>query len=170
MSLALYQISSQYLQLAETLADGDFDLATIDDTIEASGLIDEFADKAQALEFVARGALAHGPAIDAEIARLMALKAKRESIAAGVRKYLLDNMLRTGISKLTCPLFSISIQNNPPSTEVYDPLSLPPEYWRTPEPKPPVAAPDKAAIKAALQVGVDVPGAVLLQFVRLVVK
>lgn len=167
---ALYNISSQYLQLAETLADGDFDLATIDDTIEASGLIDEFADKAQALEFVARGALAHNPAIDAEVARLLALKAKRESVAAGVRKYLLDNMQRTGITKLTCPLFSISIQNNPPATEVYDPLSLPGAYWRTPEPKPPVAAPDKAMIKADLQLGVDVPGAKLVQSVRLVVK
>ena len=66
---ALYNISAQYLQLAETLADGDFDLATITDTIDGSGLIDEFTDKAQALEFVARGALAHNPAIDAEIAR-----------------------------------------------------------------------------------------------------
>ena len=167
---ALYNISSQYLQLAETLADGDFDLATIDDTIEASGLIDEFTDKAQALEFVARGALAHNPAIDAEITRLLALKAKRESIAAGVRKYLLDNMQRTGISKLTCPLFSISIQNNPPATDVYDPLSLPPEFWRTPEPKPPVATPDKNAIKAHLQAGLEVPGAKLVQSVRLVVK
>ena len=167
---ALYNISSQYLQLSETLADSDFDLATIDDTIEASGLIDDFTDKAQALEFVARGALAHNPAIDAEIARLTALKARRESIAAGVRKYLLDNMVRTGITKLTCPFFSISIQNNPPAVDVYDPLSLPPEFWRTPEPKPPVAAPDKNAIKAHLQAGLEVQGAKLTQSVRLVVK
>ena len=167
---ALYQISNQYQQLAETLADGDFDVQTISDSIEASGLIDEFTDKAQALEFVARGALAHNPAIDAEVARLLALKAKRESIAAGVRKYLLDNMQRTGISKLTCPLFSISIANNPPATEIYDLLSVPEKYWRTPEPKPPVAVPDKAAIKAAIQANFVVPGAKLVQSVRLVVK
>ena len=165
---ALYNISSQYLQLAETLADGDFDLATIDDTIEASGLIDEFTDKAQALEFVARGALAHNPAIDAEIARLLALKAKRESIAAGVRKYLLDNMQRTGISKLTCPLFSISIANNPPKTDVYDTLSLAIEFLNIATVT--TSTPDKARIKAALQAGRDVPGAKLVQSVRLVVK
>lgn len=167
---ALFQISDQYMALASNLAAGDFDIQTIEDTIEASGLVDDFTDKAQALEFVARGALAHNPAIDAEIARLMALKAKRENIAAGVRKYLLDNMLRTGISKVSCPLFSISIQNNPPSTEVYDPLSLPKEFMRTPEPKPPIAAPDKAAIKAALQAGLLVPGAKLTQSQRLVVR
>lgn len=167
---ALFQISDQYMALASNLAAGDFDIQTIEDTIEASGLVDDFTDKAQALEFVARGALAHNPAIDAEIARLMALKAKRENIAAGVRKYLLDNMIRTGISKITCPLFSISIQNNPPSTDVYDPLSLPAVFMRMPEPKPPVAAPDKAAIKTALQAGVNVPGAKLVQSQRLVVR
>lgn len=167
---ALYNISDQYMALASNLAAGDFDIQTIEDTIEASGLIDDFTDKAQALEFVARGALAHNPAIDAEIARLQALKAKRENIAAGVRKYLLDNMQRTGISKITCPLFSISIQNNPPSVDVFDPLSLPVEFMRVPEPKPPVAAPDKAAIKALLQKGIEVPGCKLVQSQRLVVR
>lgn len=167
---ALFNISNEYLKLAETLADGDFDLATIDDTIEASGLVDDFTDKAQALEFVARGALAHHPAIDAEIARLTALRAKRDGVAAGVRKYLLDNMQRTGISKITCPLFLISIANNPPSTDVYDPLSLPAKYMRTLEPKPPIASPDKSLIKADLQSGVEVPGAKLVQSQRLVIK
>lgn len=167
---ALYNIANQYLQLAETLADGDFDLQTVADTVEASGLVDDFQDKAQALEFVARGAVAFNPAIDAEIARLTALKASRERVAAGLRKYLLDNMQRTGISKISCPLFAISVQNNPPSVEVFDPLSLPAAYMRTPEPKPPVAAPDKAFIKTHLQAGVDVPGAKLVQSQRLVIK
>lgn len=167
---ALFQISNQYLQLADKLAEGDFDVATIADTIEASGLLDVFTDKAQALEFVARGALSHHAAIDAEIDRLMALKARRDAVAAGVRKYLLTEMQRTGISKITCPLFSISIVNNPPSTEIYDGLSLPNVYMRFPEPKPLVAAPDKAAIKAALLSGAEVPGARLVQSQRLVVK
>jgi hypothetical protein len=167
---ALYNISNEYIKLAETLADGDFDLATIDDTIEASGIVDEFKDKAQALEFVARGATAHDGAIDAEIARLTGLKARRAAVAAGVRKYLLDNMQRTGITKIECPLFAISIQNNPVAVEVFDPLSLPKELWCTPAPKPPVAAPDKARIKEALQAGDDVPGAKLVQSQRLVIK
>jgi Siphovirus Gp157 len=167
---ALFKISNKYLQLADKLAEGDFDVATIADTIEASGLVDDFTDKAQALEFVARGATAHHAAIDAEIDRLIALKQKREAVAAGVRKYLLTEMQRTGISKITCPLFSIGIANNPPSTEIYDSLSLPSVYMRLPEPKPPVAFPDKAAIKAVLLAGVEVPGARLVHSQRLTVK
>lgn len=167
---ALFVLTNQYLALAEKLADGDFDAQTVADTIEASGISDELAIKAQGIEFVARGAEAHHAAIDAEIARLQALKAHRQKVANGLRAYLLDNMQRAGIEKIECPLFKLSIKKNPQSVEIIDPLSLPPEFWRTPEPKPPVAAPDKTAIKTALQAGTDVPGARLAQGVRLEVK
>ena len=150
---ALYVLTNDYLALAEKLADGDFDATTIADTIEASGITDELAVKAQGIEYVARGALAHHAAIDAEIARLTALRAKRDKVAQGLRDYLKDNMERAGIDKIECAMFSIGIRKNPPAVEVIDLVSLPAAYWRTPEPKPPVPAPDKAAIKAALQAG-----------------
>ncbi|WP_341918613.1 siphovirus Gp157 family protein [Polaromonas sp. YR568] len=167
---ALYVLTNQYLALAEQLADGDFDATTIADTIEASGITDELAVKAQGIEFVARGAEAHNAAIDAEIARLASLKLSRQKVADGLRAYLKDNMERAGIEKIECPLFKLSIKKNPPAVEIIDPLSLPKEFWRTPEPKPPVAAPDKARIKEALQHGDDVPGAKLVQGTRLDVK
>lgn len=167
---ALYVLTNQYLELANKLADGDFDAQTIADTIEASGISDELAIKAQGIEYVARGAEAHHAAIDAEIARLQALKASRDKVAAGLRKYLLDNMERAGIEKIDCPMFKLAIRKNPPSVDVFDQGALPAEFWRTPEPKPPVPAPDKAAIKAALQAGKEVPGASLSQANRLVIS
>lgn len=167
---ALYVLTNQYLELAEKLADGDFDAATIADTIEASGITDELAVKAQGIEFVARSAEAHHAVIDAEIARLQALKASRDKVAAGLRLYLKDNMERAGIEKIECQLFKLSIKKNPPAVEILDLAALPKEFWRTPEPKPPVAAPDKARIKEALQCGDIVPGAMLIQNTRLDVK
>jgi len=164
---ALYALTNQYLALAEKLSDGDFDAATIADTIEASGINDEIAEKAQGLEYVARGAEAHNLAIDAEIARLQALKQHRMKVAAGLRGYLLDNMQRMQIERIDCPMFSISIRKNPPAVEIFDQLSLPAQFMVVPEPKPPVAAPDKKAIAAAIKAGQDVPGAKLVQGVRL---
>jgi restriction endonuclease S subunit len=125
---ALYAIANQYLQLAENLADGDFDAATIADTIEASGITDELQEKAQGIEYVARGAEAHNLAIDAEIARLQALKQHRMKVAAGLRGYLLDNMQRMQIERIDCPMFSISIRKNPPSVEIFDQMSLPAQF------------------------------------------
>lgn len=164
---ALYALTNQYLALAEKLSDGDFDAATIADTIEASGITDEIAEKAQGLEYVARGAEAHNLAIDAEIARLQALKQHRMKVAAGLRGYLLDNMQRMQIERIDCPMFSISIRKNPPAVEIFDQLSLPAQFMVVPEPKPPVAVPDKKAIAAAIKAGQDVPGAKLVQGVRL---
>lgn len=168
--VALYVLTSQYLELAERLADGDHDAQTVADTIEASGIVDSLQDKAQGIEYVARGALAHHATIDAEIARLVTLKARRDKVAQGLRDYLKQNMERAGISKIECPMFAISIKQNPPSVDVIDPLSLPKEYWRTPEPKPPIAAPDKNAIKQALQAGIDVMGARLVHGTRLEIR
>ena len=164
----LYVLTNQYLALAEKLADGDFDLQTIADTIEASGISDELAVKAESLEYVARGAEAYNGAIDAEIARLQALKASRIKVAAGLREYLKVNMERAGISKIECPMFKISVRDNPLSVEVMDPLSLPAEYMT--QPPTPAPVPNKTAIKEAINSGKEVSGARLTKQTRLVIK
>jgi hypothetical protein len=164
---ALFILTNQYRTLAEKLSEADFDPQTISDTIEASGITDEISVKAQGIEFVARGAEAHNAAIDAEIERLQALKQHRTKTAAGLRKYLLDCMQAMEIERIDCPLFSISIRKNPPAVDLFDTGMLPAEFMVTPEPKPPVAAPDKKAIAAAIKSGKDVPGARLTQTQRL---
>ena len=168
MSTSLFNLTNQYLQLADTLAAGDFDADTVADTIEASGITDDIAIKSQNLEYVARSAEAHLPAIDAEIGRLQALKAHRVKVAAGLRSYLLDNMIRMQIEKIDCPMFLISIRSNPPSVDVFDPMQLPISYMVTPLPPP--DRPDKTLIKEALKAGKDVPGARLVQGQRLAIK
>lgn len=165
---ALYTLTNQYLQLAEQLADADFDAQTIADTIEASGITDELATKAQGIESVARGALAHNDAIDAEIARLKALKDRRQKVADGLRDYLKCEMERAGIQKIECPLFTISIAKNPVAVEIYDAPSIPDSFMRQPKTPPKVI--DKKAIKDAIQSGTEISGARLSQSTRLSIK
>ncbi len=167
MSNSLFSLTGQYLALAHQLADADFDAATVADTIEASGIVDNITDKVQAVEFVARGAESHNLAIDAEIARLQALKAHRVKVAQGLRDYIKTSMESMGMERIDCPLFQITIKRNPPSVDIYDPLSLPVEYMTVPKTPAPVA--DKKAIAAAIKSGVDVPGAKLNQTTRLAV-
>ena len=166
---AFYDLAGQYRQLAERLSDMDMDAQTIADTIEASGLVDDIQTKAQGVLMVAQGFEMHNAAIDTEIARLQALKAQRIKKAQGLQDYLLTNMQAAGIEKIECPLFKISIRKNPPAVEIIDQSEIPAELMVTPEPKPVVAAPDKAAIKKLLTAGSVVPGAQLTQGVRLVI-
>jgi hypothetical protein len=167
---ALYVLTGQYHQLAEQLSNLDLDAQTVADTIEASGITDELSVKAQGVEMVARGAEAHNLAIDAEIARLQALKDHRAKVAQGLRTYLHSNMVAAGIEKIACPLFTITVRKNPPAVTIDDASTVPAQYKRTPEPTPPIAVPDKAAIKAALQGGEVVAGARLTQSTRLEIK
>lgn len=166
-SVALYTLAGQYLQLAERLSNMDLDATTIADTIEASGLTDEIAEKACGIEMVARTLEMHTPAIDAEIARLKGLKEMRQRAAAGLRDYLKANMIATGILKIEAPLFKIRLQNNPPSVDVFEAATVPESFWVQPETPPKVI--DKKAIAAEIKAGREVPGARLVQGQRLVV-
>ena len=162
---SLYVLTDQYQALMHQLDELDLDAQTIADTIEASGLTDSIQDKAQGVEMVASAATQYVPAIDAEIARLQALKASRERVAQGLRDYLKRNMESMGIDKIECPFFKITIAKNPAAVDIFDPLSLPAVYMVVPEPKP--AMPDKKAIAAAIKAGQEVPGARMTQGTRL---
>lgn len=162
--LKLYELSTQYLKLAHQLADLDLDAQTVADTIEASGLTDDIADKAQGIEMVCRQLTKDVPAIDAEIKRLKALKDHRERIADGLHAYLLYHMQQTGITKIDAPLFSIGVRANPPSVDVFDEALVPAEFL---VPKYSIS---KTALKEAMVSGREVPGARMTQTQRISIK
>lgn len=162
---ALYDLAGQYSALANKLADADFDAQTIADTIEASGLVDEINDKAQGCELVARSLEAFNPAIDAEIARLASLKLSRANAAKGLREYIKTQMEAAGISKITAPMVTLSIVQNPPSVEIYEEGLLNARYMvQKPAPAP---IPSKTIIAADLKAGIEVQGAKLTHSTRL---
>jgi len=160
----LYELSTQYQQLANQLSDMDLDAQTVQDTIEASGLVDDFAIKAQNIEMVCRQITKDIPAIEAELKRLKLLKEKRERIAAGLHEYLQYHMTQTGITKIEAPLFSISLRTNPPSVEIFDEAQVPEEFL---VPKYLVS---KSLLKAAIETGREVPGARIIQNQRIAIK
>ena len=165
---ALYSLSQEYRSLAHLMADREFDPQTIADTIEASGLPEAIADKAQGCEMVARTIEADIPTIDAEIKRLQDLKKVRQAKAAALRKYVLDNMQAMGIQSIDAPLFSIKIAKNPPSVEILDERQIPAAYMS--DPPPPAPKPDRKLIAQAIKDGFDVPGAKLTQGARLQIR
>lgn len=167
-TLSLYNLAGEYRALAQFLADGDFDPATIADTVEASGLPEAITEKAQGCEMVARIMEADVPTIDAEIRRLQDLKKSRQAKADALRKYVLDNMLACDIQSIDAPLFSIKVVKNPPSLDIFDERQIPADYMS--DPPPPAPKPDKTLIKKAISDGFDVPGAKLAQEWRLSVK
>lgn len=93
-----------------------------------------------------------------------------ENRAKRLRQYLADQMKRTGVTEISCSEFAAKLYpERDAKVEVFDEKQIPAEYMRTPEPKPPVAAPDKKAIADAIKKGVEVPGAKIVKSDRLVI-
>lgn len=150
----LYKIADQYREVA-ALADGeDENLAiALRDTLQA--IEGEFDQKAQAVVQIALNLDADVSAIDAEIERLKARKTALNNRASSLREYLRTNMEATGISKISCPLFSITLAAGRESVVVDDESALPDDLMRV---KTDIS-PDKTAIAAKLKAGEEVPGA-----------
>jgi hypothetical protein len=165
-SLSLYTVAAEHRQMVERLMDAQDDAQTIADTIEAESYPLEV--KAQNVAYAVRNLEAAATAIkDAE--KQMADRRKSiENRAMHVKEYLKTCMEVAGVKKIDCPHFALTIKNNPPSVDVFEPGLIPAEFMRQPEPPPPAI--DKKAIAEAIKAGREVPGAMLAQGTRLDIR
>ena len=96
--------------------------------------------------------------LDETIKKLQARKKAFQNRKERLKEYTLVAMKQHGIQKIECPECTISIQENNPSVDDYEPKLIPAEYWKQPEP-----VLDKKALLDDLKAGVIVQGARLKQ-------
>lgn len=151
--MKLHEIAKEYREVA-ALADSDDEgmAQAVLDTLEAVG--GEFEQKAQALVRITLNRQSDIDALDNEIKRLQARKQAILNAEASFKEYLRTNMEATGIKKITCPLFSITLSQGREVVVVDDERSIPDDYMRVKT----ELAPDKKAIIAKLKAGEEVPG------------
>jgi hypothetical protein len=167
MSLpTLYEIAKEYRSDLEKLAELDLDDQTMEDTL--GGLSGALEVKGQAVACFIRNLEATAASIKEAEAQMAARRKALENRAARVKDYLLASMMVAGVEKIECPLFRLSVRNNPAAVEVYQPELIPAQFMKQPDPPPPSI--DKAAIKEAIKAGQEVPGCRLTQGQRLDIK
>jgi hypothetical protein len=156
--MKLYEISEQYNQIQTLLESDDSGhmAEAIADTMQM--ISGDFHDKAQAIVSLTLNFDAEISAIDREIERLQEKKKIRQNKIDSVREYLRHNMQATGISKIECPLFAITLSKPAKQVEITDEAALPDEYVRVKT----TVSPDKVALAKALKDGIEVPGAILI--------
>lgn len=162
---ALYQLTADYREAAERLTDSDLPEEVIRDTLE--GLAGEIEAKAQNVAFIIRNMEVSAKAIREAAASMLDRAKSEENRAANIKRYLLENMIASGISKIECPYFKLSVRDNPPSTVIDDESLIPVTLLRE---IPARYEPNKLDIKMALQEGLEVPGAHLERSKRLEIK
>jgi len=168
MSLSLYQLSGDYLTALQDLTDPEMGLddVVIHDTLEA--MAGDFEVKAQNVAMFIRNLETTAEAIKQAEAEMAKRRKALENQTARLKAYLKGNMERTGISKVECPFFKLSIAKNPTALDLFDVDLIPGEFKSQQIVYETVI--DKDGIKAALKAGQDVPGAKLTNGTRLVIK
>lgn len=166
--MKLYEITEQYQNIAELLANPEFhenpDVIAALDAVQG-----DFNDKAINTVKAIKRVEGDIELIDNEIKRLQAMKKTRQNALDSVKDYLKRNMAETGIFKIECPLFKISYSERKDSAvELDESLFLDnnlDENLITVK-----ITPNKTAIKKALTAGQDVIGAKLVDSQVLSIK
>ena len=148
----LYELSQNYLAVQEM----DLDEDTLRDTLDS--IEETFEDKAENIAKLIRTVEAEEKAFEAEEKRFNAMKKTAANKKQYLKQYLEFNMILTDKTKFKAGVFNFSIQNNPPSVEVFDEALLPKQFLMEQPPKI-----DRAGIKELLKAGEEVPGAELKQ-------
>ena len=149
--MKLYELTAQHKELQSLADDGDLGTA-IADTMEA--LEGEFEDKALSLIRVVKNMDSDSEALDAEIKRLHARQKTIANTQESMREYLRMNMEASGITKIDCPLFTITLAKGRDVLQITDPDIIPTDYLNIKT----SVTPMKKEILDALKKGEDVNG------------
>jgi hypothetical protein len=167
-SLSLYQLSSHYIQALDFLTDPELaiPIEAVNDTLES--LTGELEDKAVNVAKFIRNMETTANAIKKAEVEMAKRRKSLETRVQWLEDYLKSSMEATGITKIECPYFKLSIAKNPPALDLFDAHTVPSEYKHTETVT--TEHIDKAAIKAALSSGQTIDGARLVNGTRLVIK
>jgi hypothetical protein len=151
---ALYQISKEFQELAVLADTAEEDLAVaIHDTMGA--IQAEFEDKGKAIAMLTLNIDGDLEAIQSQIDRLAERKRIITNRKESLKEYLRTNMEASGITRISHPLFTISLGKGRPVVVIDNEKAIPEDYFNTKV----TSIPDKAMIAKAIKEGADIPGA-----------
>jgi hypothetical protein len=163
--MQLYSVTKEYLSVFEKLNEIEgLDQETINNTL--SPLQQDIKTKSINVAAWLKNIEAEIEAIDVYMKNMQEKKKSRAKKIEWLKNYLRENMLASGIEKIECPEFQISLGSEDIRTEIIDQGVLPVRFCRRVE----KLEPDKTLIKESILNGEDVDGAMLVRTRRLTIK
>lgn len=160
--MKLYELSENMNRIDLMMQEG---VEGLEDTLES--LDEAFKDKAEGCIKLATSKKMEANAIKLEIDRLRKRAEKLEKDGDWLEGYVEREMLRTDTAEIKTSLFTLKMRMSPPSVVVDDQHAIPSHLLRV---VPATTQPDKVAIKEAFKSGYNVPGARLVQSLKLNIK
>lgn len=161
----LFELAAEYRAISDKLHDTEMDDQTIADTLEGFG--GDLQDKAVNVAKFFRNIEADADKIEEAANQMLARAKMLRGRSASLKQYLHTSMEHSGISKIECPWFVISIKQNPEAVTVDDETSVPRDYFKE---IPATFKLDKTLVKQAIKDGHNVPGCHLSRGTRLEIK
>jgi hypothetical protein len=157
MNIMLYEIASEYQYILSNFYDPE--TGEVDETSLAkmNDLKESLEKKCVAVACYIENVKAECQAISEAKKKMAEREAKVKKQLESLKEYLLYNMEKSELKKVTCPYFDISIRKNPPAVEVYDESAIPLDYDRVEIKK------DTAKMRQDMLNGIEIPGARLTQ-------
>jgi len=155
--MKLYELGESYTTLLEKIESGEFQFDDLKDTLEA---IEEAIElKVENIAKIVKTTESEAEIVKLEEKRLAERRKALENSAERLKQYAEDELRKTGIQKVKGKLFTIALQKNPPSVEVFSESDIPENYYRVVTQK----SIDKKSILEVLKSGESVPGVSLKQ-------
>ena len=146
-------MAADYSKLQQLVETGEFTAEDIADTLV--GIEGELGDKLDAIMLHARNLEGQAKTLDEESKRLADRKKSFENQVKSLKKYALDCLSTSGLDKLKTTKNTFTARAGVVRVIIDNEDALPNELVDVQT----ITAPDKKAIKEAIENGIDVPGA-----------
>lgn len=129
MSFKLYELTEMYQNIWDLVADEEVDLDTLETAL--SQVEDNLEVKAESMAKLVKGIDGDVTALKEEENRLAKRRKALENKQTNIKQYLQNQFNVMGIDKVKTPLFTVALQNNPPSVNILDEDLIPEQYKKT---------------------------------------
>lgn len=153
----LYELTEMYQNIWELIGDEEADLDALE--IALGQVEDTLEIKAESIAVLVKSIDGEATALKEEESRLAKRRKALENKQTNIKLYLENQLKVMGIDKVKTKLFTVALQNNPPSVEVLNEDLIPEQYKKSVT----TISLIKKDILDALKEGLFVEGAIMKQ-------
>lgn len=155
--MKLFEIADEYQEILSGLYNVETGEVNEASLAKLQELQDSLESKCIAVASYIENMEAERKAIEQAKKNMAEREARYKKQVLSMKEYLLINMEKSQLKKVSCPQFEITLRKNPPAVDIFDEDAIPHEYDKV------IIEHDTAKIRDHLMHGVVIPGARLVQ-------
>lgn len=125
----MYELTEMYQNIWDLVGDDEVDLETLEKAL--SSIEDNIEIKAESMAKLVKGIDGDVVALKEEENRLAKRRKALENKQTNIKLYLKNQLKVMGIDKVKTPLFTVALQNNPPSVNILNEDLIPEQYKKS---------------------------------------